>query len=407
VIEPALRFHWMLPKGGEVVPGATQTPQEACRYRVQSTTRDSIAPLPDVQGWSHFARRAEEAGIDSVLISFSRYEPDPIAVSAALSQVTEKLRFMLAYRSGLMQPSTFVQQINTISALSNGRVSVNLVAGSSAAEQRGYGDFLSHDERYARAEEFLAACQAYWNGGGEADFDGAYYKVEKGKLHTPFVSPDRTSPEIYISGHSEQAERLAFAQGTSWLRVVDTPEKVAPHVARAQANGTGVCLRLCIICRPARDEAVGVMEALLADDAMRREEVTATRADETQLHTTTLKNDSRMHAETIAAAVAANGAHWLNRTIFTGFVPYYGPVWTTLIGTPRELADAFLAYKEVGVTQFILSGWPEVNEVEIFGREVLPLVRAGERQQKAKIRKQKAEIRRSTPVGVRGGPSAF
>jgi alkanesulfonate monooxygenase len=374
--DTGLRFHWMLPKGGEVVVGATQTPEEACRYRVQSTTKNSIAPLPDVEGWTHFARRAEEAGIDSVLISFSRYEPDPITVSTALTQATQKLRYMLAYRSGLMQPATFVQQINTLSALSQGRVSINLVAGSSAAEQRGYGDYLSHDDRYARAEEFLAVCQAFWRG-GDVDFDGKYYRVEKGKLLTPFVSPDRSSPEIYISGHSAEAERLAIAQGTSWLRVIDTPDNVQPHVARARANGIGVCLRLCLICRPTREEAVSVMEALLADDAVRRREAAAAQ-DETQLHTTALKDDSRMHAEAVAAA--ADGVQWLNRTIFTGFVPYYGPVWTTLIGTPAELADAFLAYKAIGVTEFILSGWPEVGEVEIFGREVLPLVRAGEQR---------------------------
>jgi alkanesulfonate monooxygenase len=372
----ALRFHWMLPKGGEVVPGATQTPQEACRYRVESTTRDSIAPVPDVRGWTHFARAAEDAGIDSVLISFSRYEPDPIVVSAALSLTTERLRFMLAYRSGLMQPTTFVQQLNSVSALSNGRVSVNLVAGSSAAEQRGYGDYLSHDDRYARAEEFLEVCRRLWEDGGPVDFEGKFYRLEKGKLQTPFVSPDRSSPEIYISGHSAEAERLAFAQGSSWLRVIDTPDKVAPHAHRAREHGLGTTLRACIICRPTREEAIGVMESLLADDAVRRRD--AMKAD-TQLHTTALKDDSRMHAE--ARAAAANGAHWLDRNIFTGFVPFYGPVWTTLIGTPHDLADAFLAYKAAGVTEFILSGWPEVGEVEIFGREVLPLVRAAERNQ--------------------------
>ena len=159
--------------------------------------------------------------------------------------------------------------------------------------------------------------------------------------------------------------------------MIDTPEKVAPHVERAREHGVGVTLRLCIICRPTREEAVGVMESLLADDAVRRRELA--QSDETQLHTTALKDDSKMHAD--ARAAAADGAHWINPTIFTGFVPFYGPVWTTLIGTPRELADAFLAYKEAGVTEFILSGWPEVGEVEIFGREVLPLVRAGERMQ--------------------------
>jgi alkanesulfonate monooxygenase len=369
-----LRFHWMLPKAGEVAELGAQTPQQACRYRVESTTSASIAPLPDVPGWTYFAKRAEAAGIDSLLISFSRYEPDPILVASALSQVTEKLSYMLAQRSGFMQPAAFVQQINTLSALSGGRVSINLVAGSSVAEQRGYGDFLSHDERYARAEEYLTACQAFWRG-GEVDFDGRYYRVERGKLHTPFVSPDRTAPEIYISGHSEAAERLAFAQGTSWLRVVDTPENVAPHAARARAHGVGLCLRLCIICKPTREETVAVMDALLADDAERRRAVVN---DTTQLHTTSLKTDSRMHAEAVASS--ANGEEWLNRTIFTGFVGLYGPVWTTLIGTPRELADAFLAYKKAGAGSFILSGWPEVDEVEIFGREVLPLIRAAERR---------------------------
>ena len=74
-----LRFHWMLPKAGEVSIDAPQTPQEAARYRIESTRSTSRAPHPDVAGWLHFARHAEDAGIESVLISFSRYEPDPFS----------------------------------------------------------------------------------------------------------------------------------------------------------------------------------------------------------------------------------------------------------------------------------------------------------------------------------------
>src|SRR6266850_2691364 len=112
-----LRFHWMLPKGGEVLPGATQTPREAALYRIQSTNSDSPATRPDMKGWVHFAQQAESAGIESMLVSFSRYEPDPFMVSCALGRATEKLKFIAAYRSGLMQPTTFVQQVNTLSAL--------------------------------------------------------------------------------------------------------------------------------------------------------------------------------------------------------------------------------------------------------------------------------------------------
>jgi alkanesulfonate monooxygenase len=360
----SLRFHWMLPKGGEA---AMESARAAARYRIEATLGSPSAALPDMQGWVRFSRRAEEAGIDSVLISLSRCEPDPLLTACALGRETGALKFIAAFRSGLIQPVPFVQQVNTLSNLIGGRISLNLVAGSSREEQRGYGDFLAHDERYARAEEFLAICRAFWRHEPEVNFDGKYYRVERGKLHTPFLAPDRSAPEVYVGGHSAQAEQLARGPGSCWLRVIDTPEKLEPRVARVREHGGEVCLRLCVICRATRDEALGVVETLLSDV----ETGASARA-------MAVKDDSRMYQE---AASLSNESAWLSRNLWAGFAPRYGPVWTTLLGTPQELAAAFLEYKRIGVTQFILSGWPELDEVTIFGREVLPLVRAAERRQ--------------------------
>ena len=379
----------MLPKGGEVKLDGRQMPREAARYRIESMSTASDAPKPDLQGWTHFAEHAEAAGIESVLISFSRYEPDPFIVSCALGQAVKKLKFIIAYRSGLMQPTTFVQQMNTVSALVQGRVAFNIVAGSSSEEQQGYGDFLSHDERYARAEEFLAVCNAFWSGDEEVNFDGKYYRVEQGKIATPFLASTATSlaasvsteasscaatggtvettfgngghirPEIYVSGHSSRSEELAYSQGTCWLRVAEAPEKLAPIVARARERGVGVCLRLCLLCRPTRDDAIAVAESLLPTD--RKES------------TTTLKDDSQMYRE---GKSIDREAHWLTDSLWTGLVPHYGPVWTTLLGSPRDIADTLLEYERIGVTEFIISGWPEVDTVDTFGGEILPLVRS-------------------------------
>jgi alkanesulfonate monooxygenase len=358
-----LRFHWMLPKAGEV---ALKTARAIVRYRALSWRGMSPAVRPDMEGWVYFARHAEAAGIDSVLISFSRYEPDTLLASCALGRATRKLKFIAAFRSGLTQPATFVQQVNTLSAMIGGRVALNVVAGSSSSEQRGYGDFLPHDERYARAEEFLAICHSFWRG-GDVDFEGKYYRVRGGKLRTPFLAPDRVAPEIYVSGHSEQSERLARAAGTCWLRVADTPNRLAPAVARIRSQGLRVCLRMCLMCRRTRDEAVNAARALLpGDDTAGQKETLA------------LKDDSQMHKE---AAAVAGSESWLSASLWTGLVPHYGPVWTTLLGTPREVADAFLEYKEIGVTDFIISGCPEVDTIKVFGSEVLPLVREAERQQ--------------------------
>ena len=128
-----MKFHWMLPKGGEVALDGRQAAREAARYRIESMQSTSPAVRPDIVGWTHFARHAEAAGIDSVLISFSRYEPDPFVVACALGQAVSKLKFIIAYRSGLMQPTTFVQQMNTVSALVQGRVSFNIVKGECLA----------------------------------------------------------------------------------------------------------------------------------------------------------------------------------------------------------------------------------------------------------------------------------
>jgi alkanesulfonate monooxygenase SsuD/methylene tetrahydromethanopterin reductase-like flavin-dependent oxidoreductase (luciferase family) len=75
------------------------------------------------------------------------------------------------------------------------------------------------------------------------------------------------------------------------------------------------------------------------------------------------------------AARDAADAEWLNETIRVGLVPFYGPVWTSLVGTPEAIARAFRDYKSISVTQVIISGCPELDEIAIFGREILSLVR--------------------------------
>jgi alkanesulfonate monooxygenase len=355
----SLRFHWMFPKGGEV---DMKTVQETSR--VATTKSNSPAALPDVDGWVRFSRVAEESGIESVLLSFSRYEPDTFLISCAVGGATSKLKFIAAYRTGFMQPAMFVQQINTLSGLIGGRVALNIVAGSSTVEQRGYGDFLEHDERYARADEYLAICRSFWRNEREVDFNGKYCRVEQGVVRTPFLAPDRSDPEIYISGHSEQAKHLALTRGSCWVRLIDTPEKLSSLVAHFREHGVEVCLRLCVICRPTRQDAIEAARSMLPDeDTGRQERGILSRSD-----SQTLKQ----------ALAAADNIGWLNDNLWAGLVPYYGSSAMTLLGSPEELAGIFLEYGRIGITQFIISGWPKLEEMRIFGREVLPLVRRAE-----------------------------
>ncbi len=230
-----LRFHWRLPQGGER-PNASRAHQASL----------ADAGLPDLDVQVPFSHAAEACGIDSLLIDFGWSKPDPILLTAALGMATTRMRFIIAHRSGLTCPTSFVQQMNTLATLINGRYSLNIVAGHSPDEQKGYGDTLPHDERYERTEEFLSVCQAFWRDPRDVTFHGKHYQVEHGRLNTPFTSADRTSPEIYIAGNSPSACRLSITRGSCWMRLPDVPDKVAAEAAPVLASGKDVGLRFSI-----------------------------------------------------------------------------------------------------------------------------------------------------------------
>jgi alkanesulfonate monooxygenase len=320
--------------------------------------------LPDLERQIQFCRRAEECGIAGVLTDVGAAKPDPILLAAGLGLATERMEFIIACRSGLTLPTTFVQQLNTLSALVNGRLSLNIVAGHSPLEQRYYGDYLAHRERYARTEEFLAICRAFWKDGGPVNFSGKYYRIEEGKLNTPFISPNRSYPELFIAGGSDEARDLAISQGTLWMRLADTPENLKVSVAPVLAAQKEVGLRMSIIARASHEEAVRDACRLVAglDPSLREGQ---------KERDFVLRSDSVSIRETYALAET----EWLNPWLWTGAVRTHGAPAVALVGSFEEVAQALIDYARVGVTQFILSGWPKLDEMILFGKEVLPRVR--------------------------------
>jgi len=351
----ALRFHWRLPHGGET-SGHTRAAQ----------VKREIG-LPDLAAQINFCRHAEQCGIDSLLTDFGSAKPDSILLAAALGLATEKIKFIVAYRSGLLAPTTFVQQLNTLSALINGRFSLNIVAGYSPEEQRSYGDFLSHDERYERTDEFLAICHAFWQDDGAVNFKGKYYQIENGKLNTPFVSEERRAPEIFIGGSSSPAQALAIKHGSCWMRLADTPDKLQPSVAPILATGTEAGLRLSIIARPTRAEAVRAAYAMVAGLD------TAERAPEKEKDFV-----RRSDSLSINATYQLAETEWLSPYLWTGAVRSHGAPSIALVGAPEEVATAIMEYQRIGISQFILAGWPKLDAMIFFGREILPLIRRKE-----------------------------
>jgi alkanesulfonate monooxygenase len=351
-----LRFHWRLPTGGERAP-VSREHQTALRQ----------TGLPDLEAQVPFALAAEACGIDSLLLNFGWAQPDPILLATALGLATTKVRLIIAHRSGLMGPVTFVQQLNTLSALIGDRFSLNIVAGHSPDEQRGYGDFLGHDDRYARTDEYLLICRALWADDRDVTFEGKHYRVEHARLNTPFISTQRGFPETYIAGNSPPARSLSLNRGSCWMRHIDKPDQVAADAQPVLAGGGEVGLRFAIVGRRTHREAVEAARAVAASagkqfDDQGAERRFITRSDSVSMH----------------AVAALTDREWLTPSLWTGLVRTHSAASLALVGDPDELASALLEYGRAGVSQFIISGWPKLEEMQFFGEHVLPRVRARE-----------------------------
>lgn len=349
----ALRFHWRLPLAGEEGEAGTAVPGTPA------------SALPDFAAHVRFCRLAESFGIDSLLMACGWYLPDPIPVAAALGAATERIRFLVACRSGLLSPTAFVQQVNTLAALTGGRVSLNMVIGHSVEEQRSYGDFLSHDERYHRSDEFLTVCRALWRPpgeGGEVDFSGRYFQIERARLGTPFLADGRTAPEIYLGGGSPLSREVALKHADCWLRLGGTPESVRDDAREMRERGIDTGIRLSLVIRPTREEAVEAAYELAGQgDREKVSRMFVRSSDSASMKTTFDQGDE---------------ASWPRPWLWTGAVASRGPSAVCLVGTPEEIAGAVREYAEAGVNQFIFSGWPNSETLRCFGEEVLPRIRS-------------------------------
>jgi alkanesulfonate monooxygenase len=349
-----LRFHWSLSSVGDKL------------RRAQAMT--AMNGAPDVAGHIEFCRRAEDCGIESLLMAFGFTRPDPVTYSAALGRHTEKIKFLVAVRSGISSPTYFVQQVNTLSVLTGGRVAINIVAGRAPDEQRYYGDFLSHDERYERTDEFWSICHALWRDAGPVDFTGRHYRVEGARINTPFMSDEHKRPEIYLGGSSDQARALAIRHADCLFTLPDTPENLEPRIRPVLTSGTEVGLLVSLISRPTRAEAVDAAHDLVAAAGEHARAVHGA-----------IRGRSDSVGFTATYDLAAQDSSWPTPYLWTGAVPYLGPPSIALVGSPADIVSALAEYQSIGVTQFLFMGHPDLEQMTFFGEHILPMVREHER----------------------------
>jgi alkanesulfonate monooxygenase len=356
-----LAFHWFLPTygdGRDIVGGGHGVAIGAAG----GARPASIAYLGQI------ARTAEQLGFVGALTPTGAWCEDAWLATAMLTEVTERLKFLVAFRPGLLSPTLAAQMASTFQRLSKNRLLLNVVTGGESAEQRAFGDFLDKDARYARCDEFLDVVRGLWR--GEAvTLDGTHVQVENARLAR---LPD-PAPEIYFGGSSAAALPVAVRHSDVYLTWGEPPAQVAEKLDRvrtlAAASGRTLRfgIRLHVISRDTAEQAWAQAERLLQG---------ISEADIASVQAGLRRSESEGQRRMLDLHGGSRDGLTIAANLWAGVGLVRGGAGTALVGSHAEVADRIAEYAALGIDEFILSGHPHVEEAYWFGEGVLPILAA-------------------------------
>jgi alkanesulfonate monooxygenase SsuD/methylene tetrahydromethanopterin reductase-like flavin-dependent oxidoreductase (luciferase family) len=207
-------------------------------------------PLLDRGYVETVAKAHEEGGFDRALVAFHSTAPDSILVAAHAASVTKRLGFMIAHRPGFTAPTLAARQFATLDQLTGGRIAVHIITGGNDAEQRQDGDFLTHDERYARTDEYLDVVRRIWTSGQPFDHSGRFYRFERGFADVKSVQKPHIP--VYFGGSSDAAIVVAGKHADIYALWGETHAQVRETIARVRAAAAkhGREVRFSLSLRP-------------------------------------------------------------------------------------------------------------------------------------------------------------
>lgn len=316
------------------------------------------------------AQAVDDLGYSGALLPTGRSCEDAWVVASSLIAATQRMRFLVAMRPGLVSPGAAARTAATFDRMSNGRLLINVVTGGDPVELAGDGVHLSHTARYELTDEFLTIWRTIARG-EEANFSGKYFQVEGGKLLFPPVQTPY--PPLWFGGSSPIAQQIAAKHIDVYLTWGEPPQQVAEKIAAVrklaaeQGRTLRFGIRLHVIVRETESKAWDAANELIKyvdDDAIANAQKVYARLDsEGQRRMTQLHSGSREALE-------------VSPNLWAGVGLVRGGAGTALVGDSDTVAARMLEYAELGIDTFILSGYPHLEEAYrvaelLFGR--LPL----------------------------------
>lgn len=308
-------------------------------------------------------RRADALGYQNILLPSGWIAgQDALAFAAAMAPQTDQINQLVALRMGEVWPPMLARAIATVDHIAQGRLCINIISSDMPGRKE------SNEVRYERASEIIQILQGMWKTDGPYEFSGNHYTLSLPTTEPAKPYQQNGGPLMYFGGISPAAQELCARHCDVFLMWPETEERIAETMRqmaeKAAAHGRTIDFgfRGHIIVRETEAAARAAADRLLSKlDAGKGAEIKA-RSQDSQSCGVQRQDALRAQAKDL----------YIEEHLWSGIGLARSGCGSAIVGDPDQVTAKLNRYMDMGIRAFILSGYPHLEECDLFARHVLP-----------------------------------
>lgn len=319
--------------------------------------RSSYAHCGDI------VRLSDRLGYQNILLP-SGWIPgqDALSFAAAMAPQTTQINQLVALRMGEVWPPMLGRALATLDHIAEGRLCINIISSDLPGQRE------SNEVRYARSSEIIRILQGMWACEGPFQFKGDFYQIDLPDTDAAKPYQQNGGPLLYFGGISPAAQNLCAKHCDVFLMWPETEDRIEATMrslsAQAATYGRTIDFgfRAHVIVRETEAEARAAADRLISRlDAAKGQEIKG-RSQDSQSAGVLRQDELRAQSDDL----------YLEPHLWSGVGLARSGCGSAIVGDPDQVHEKLQRYIDLGIRAFILSGYPHLDECDLFARHVLP-----------------------------------
>jgi alkanesulfonate monooxygenase len=308
-------------------------------------------------------RRADALGYQNILLPSGWIAgQDALAFASAMAPQTKQINLLVALRMGEVWPPMLARALATLDHILKGRLTINIISSDMPGIRE------DNQTRYDRASEIIQILQGLWRTDGAYEFKGRFYDISLPTTEPAKPYQQNGGPLMYFGGISPAAQDLCAKHCDVFLMWPETEDRIAEtmRVMSEKAAGYGRKIdfgfRSHVIVRETEAEARAAADRLISRlDAAKGAEIKARSQDSKSLGV--LRQDELR---------AQSKDLYIEDHLWSGIGLARSGCASAIVGDPDQVLAKLNRYMDMGMRAFVLSGYPHLDECDLFAKHVLP-----------------------------------